>query len=528
VQGSPIDVRSGEAAASGNAPVAASVIAAGKAIAVSDMFVDSQFNPKELQRLDVRSALGAPLIMRDKLTGAIAFRFKDKREFTPADIDFVEKLAAAISLGMENAELFRTEKETRADIQGYAVQLSILHEIGISLNRETSIPRLRDIIVRSATSLTSSGVSFMTMSVDGGSALGPVSHAPWMAAEEPVIDDDVTLLHDHLMEMAGDKDRYAFRVTDPEQLPWFPQKYAGLGDLLVGVIRDTRGRIRALFVMGAKFEGGSFGRSDEDIISLLAAQSSVAMTSAESFEKEHDIAETLQTALLPDIPVRGDMEIGLLYRSASSAGRIGGDFYDFGELDTNVVSFAVGDVCGKGLSAASHTAMVKFMLRAYLEEGRSPGECLTLLNESLCKNIEPDKFITLALAVIDVGAGKIRYSLAGHPLPIISRDGEVVELEVPQTIPLGVIPGYSFSTVETFFNPSTSMVMYTDGLLEARSRDEEQFGAERLAAEFSNADGLSAQHLAQNIVDKVLEFSGDELQDDVALVVVRALQQYDY
>jgi sigma-B regulation protein RsbU (phosphoserine phosphatase) len=168
--------------------------------------------------------------------------------------------------------------------------------------------------------------------------------------------------------------------------------------------------------------------------------------------------------------------------------------------------------------------MVKFMLRAYLEEGHSPGECLTLLNESLCKNLESDKFITLALAVIDLAAGKIRYSLAGHPLPIISRDGEVVELEVPQTIPLGVIPGYTFSTVETFFNRSTSMVMYTDGVLEARSPNGEQFGAERLAAAFSSADGLPAQHLAQNMVERVLEFSGDELQDDVALVVVRALQ----
>ncbi|MEK7817699.1 MAG: hypothetical protein AAB281_05535, partial [Actinomycetota bacterium] len=109
----------------------------------------------------------------------------------------------------------------------------------------------------------------------------------------------------------------------------FPAGHIGLRGLLIGTIRDTRNRINGSIILSDKAAGTDFTTEDGEIISLLAAQSSVALTSAENFEREHIVAETLQASLLPSAPVRDDMDVGLLYRSAGMQGRVGGDFYDF-------------------------------------------------------------------------------------------------------------------------------------------------------------------------------------------------------
>ena len=122
---------------------------------------------------------------------------------------------------------------------------------------------------------------------------------------------------------------------------------------LIVLALPAGGRGQGLFKRSAKETGAGFTPQDEGIISLLAAQSSVALISAENFEREHYVAEALQSTLLPQIPQRDDVEIGLLYQSSGPFGKVGGDFYDFVQLDEGRMAVVSGDVCGKGIAAAA-------------------------------------------------------------------------------------------------------------------------------------------------------------------------------
>lgn len=506
------------------APVAALAREAQRTVAISDAFNDDRLDRGAAQRLGIGAAISTPILRKDRIVGVISFLFDTRREFGPAYFDFMDRFSNLFFMSLENAKLYETERETRSMVQSYAVQLSLLHDIGLALNRETDWSRLLNIVVESAANLTSAGLCMMTQVGKGATSPAVIYHAPWYQKQLFGLEDAIPLLHRRLCEMISDSDRYCIRVGNLDRLPWFPETNLDVRELLAGILRDARGRIRGLIILGDKAGGSSFSKTDQELVELLAGQSSVALISAENFEREHYVAETLQTCLLPEVPVRDDLEIGLIYRSASSAGRIGGDFYDIIELTHDVVAVVVGDVCGKGLSAASHTAMVKFMLRAYLEEGRPPGDCLSLLNNAVCKNLATDKFITLGLAVVELERGVISYALAGHPLPVISRGNQVIELDVPNTIPLGVIPGYDFPSLDTGLSPATSLLLYTDGVTEAKSPDGEQFGHHRLMSAVSC--DLKAQPLAQEVLNRVIEFSQGGLSDDVALLVLQTPAAY--
>lgn len=156
-----------------------------------------------------------------------------------------------------------------------------------------------------------------------------------------------------------------------------------------------------------------------------------------------------------------------------------------------------------------------------LDAGIAPGGCLSRLNSVVARNISPDKFITIGLAILDIGKKTMSYSLAGHPEPILSRAGGMTGMGSPRTLPLGVIVDYSFPTLKTSITDDATLLMYTDGLIEARSRNGEQFGFKRLQTAMESRRCLPAQTIAMNLVNRVVEFCGNQLQDDVAVLVLR-------
>ncbi|MDO8684303.1 MAG: SpoIIE family protein phosphatase [Armatimonadota bacterium] len=237
-------------------------------------------------------------------------------------------------------------------------------------------------------------------------------------------------------------------------------------------------------------------------------------------QRSRNIATALQDALLPDVPTRDDVEIGLSYRGASTAARLGGDFYDFIELSEGRLAVVIGDVCGKGLGAAKSTAMVKYTLRAYIKDCRDPGACLTRLNRTLADQIDMEKFVTIGLAVLDTSAGSVRYASAGHPPPIfINNDAETMELE--QGVPLGVIADYEYVTVNKTVAAEEKFALYTDGLIDARPKDGEPFGRKLLMPEINSGRDLGAHELCQRLVDSAVSYSGNAVKDDIAVIVIK-------
>jgi PAS domain S-box-containing protein len=410
------------------------------------------------------------------------------------------------------------EVNARAQVQSYATRLSILHRIGLSLNRETDVPRLFRSVLKAAAEITSSGVGVMTLINQGQTEVIAMYYAPWYE-ERCGIGDAIPNLHQRIAALTG-KGEDATLLSDLRGLERLPDGHLPLRELLIGTIRDTKGRVLGHFLLSDKADGAAYTDEDREIISLLAAQSSVALVSAENFEREHLVAESLQKALLPDALIRDDLEIGLLYQSAGPMGKVGGDFYDFIELDDHRLAVVVGDVCGKGLAAATYIAMIKYMLRAYLAESHDPGDCLTRLNSAVHNQVPIEKFVTVGLSVIDTGEMIITHASAGHPPPLVCRRESSHALDIQRAVPLGVLSENRYVSSRSTIAGACSISLYTDGLLDARAEGAEPFGEERLLRALSENCCIPPQQVAKKLIDAAVEYSGDNLRDDIALVVV--------
>ncbi|RJQ42329.1 MAG: PAS domain S-box protein [Gaiellales bacterium] len=481
----------------------------------------AQASLDNIESMGLGSLLLIPLHAQDEVMGVLAVGYRESgRSLFPAELDFAGKLATVVSLSLKNAALFSDELESRSICQNYANQLSVLHDVGLSLNRETDKYKLLRTVLKAAAELTAAGFGIMTLTEEGKSTIVSSHYAPWNS-QRCAVETDASSLHQRFSRLLADRETSTVRLDAGHAFEGLPAGHIGLRGLLAGVIRDTKGRARGLFMLSDKAEGSEFTSSDEEIISLLAAQSSVALVSAENFEREHVVAETLQDALLPEPPSRDDIDVGLLYQSAGQLGKVGGDFYDFIELDQGRIALVVGDVCGKGLAAATYTAMIKYMLRAYLGEGMHPGDCLTRLNHNIHNQVSIEKFVTVGLALIDNSSSQMYYSSAGHPPPVLTRRGKASLLLSEPAVPLGVIPDQKFLSTQAPVSPSDVLVMYTDGLLEARQSDDAPFGEQRILDCVDRNGDEASQSIAQALIDEAIEYAGGALRDDIALLVVR-------
>lgn len=414
----------------------------------------------------------------------------------------------------------------QATIQNYADRLSLLHDIGLSLNRETDKEKLLQTTTAGAAQLTSAGVAAMILLRKGTISLSAGFSAPWYTESwgECSLLLDETRLHKYFEKLLENSDQVSLHVDELSELHEtlsLSEPHPELMHMLVNAIRDSRGNLRGMLILSHKVSQSEFTTGDEEIIGLLAGQSSVALTSVENFDREHKVASTLQDSLLPEVPIYAGLDIGIIYQSASGIARLGGDFYDFIDLGEGRMAIAIGDVCGKGLEAATANAMVKYMLRAYLEDGLSPSQCLRKLNRVFHKQLDMEKFITLQVGIYDIDSGKLEYATAGHPEPVLIVGGNVTTMEMHASLPLGVIEDFEFVSSETHVSAGSSLLMYTDGLLEARPHGGETFGRFRIEKALLATYGGTSQDVIDHLVGKARLHSEGFLKDDIALLMIR-------
>ncbi|MHB1390922.1 MAG: MASE3 domain-containing protein [Thermoleophilia bacterium] len=471
----------------------------------------------------LQSAVAAPILKEGTFLGEIAVYSRSLAAFSEDDGRLLAAFARQAGVAIENARLFESEQIARKQMRSYADQMAVLHHISLQLNRETDTRRLLVAVLKGAMQLTDAGVGLMTLIDEAKTDVVSLHYAEWYKPRCD-ISGDLEHLHARVIKIVGNRGRVPMRIAQihntVENLE-LPAGHLNLQGLLVGNILDTRGQVKGLFMLSDKAEHDGFTSQDEDIISLLAAQSSVALISAENFEREHYVAEALQSTLLPAIPQRDDVEIGLLYQSSGPYGTVGGDFYDFIPLKDGRIAVVIGDVCGKGLEAAAFTAMIKYTLRAYLGEGFFPGDCLSKVNASIEDQLAPEKFITACLAIIDIKNGTMNYSSAGHPPPIIARPGRASVVHVPSAVPLGVLPDQKYLSSQIRISDACQIVLYSDGLIEARPEGGEPFGEERAAVRVTDLCDHPAQQVADKLAAAAVEYSGGKLMDDIALLIVK-------
>ena len=285
----------------------------------------------------------------------------------------------------------------------------------------------------------------------------------------------------------------------------------------------ARGRsVGALsFVSGPS--GRRFDEHDLELAEELARRCATALDNARLFNERAYIARTLQQSLLPsELPEIPGIEAAARFRPIGEGNEVGGDFYDLFQSGGRGWTVVMGDVCGKGPDAAAVTALARYTLRAAAMRERLPSRSLRLLNEALLRQRDDRRFCTVAYAYLESHDGGVRVGVAsgGHPLPMLLRpDGTVESIGAPGTL-LGVLPDPNLEDRSVSLSPGDALVFYTDGVIEGRGANVtfDEDGLRRLLAECA---GAGADAIAARVEDAAFAAQGNNLRDDIAVLVLR-------
>lgn len=276
-------------------------------------------------------------------------------------------------------------------------------------------------------------------------------------------------------------------------------------------------------------KGEGFTQEDLRLLSIIAIQSAQTIENARLYEEERkllDLEEDLRTAwhiqqsLLPqENPVIEGFEI---FGLSIPAKQVGGDYYDFIQIDNSRLGIVIADVSGKGTSAALLMANLQASLRGQALMNRNVKDTVTKVNFMLSRFMDMGKFITLFYGILDIKNKTFTYTNAGHNFPfLLDKDGNIKRLEKGGIV-LGTLDNFVYEEETVQLKPGDLLLLYTDGITEAMNEEDEMFEKERLLKLLKDNQGISAQKLSRKIVDSVLSFQGSLPQgDDMTLVLVK-------
>ncbi len=265
--------------------------------------------------------------------------------------------------------------------------------------------------------------------------------------------------------------------------------------------------------------GTSFNRMTENVERLLQVAKE-----KERYEAELMIAKEVQAQLYPSsVPESALLDLTALYRPARM---VSGDYFDYRRVSGSKVALAIGDVAGKGISAAILMATIQSAFRVRMYEALKDrnvvtADLVTHLNRYLHANTPPEKFATFLLAIFDEQESTLTYTNAGHLQPILIRQGKAQRLEVDGMV-IGAFPFAQYGTSSLLMKPGDLLVCFTDGISEPENEYGEMYGEERLVDLICKNAHLTDTQLVNLIIESVERWTGKpELQDDMTLLVAR-------
>lgn len=290
------------------------------------------------------------------------------------------------------------------------------------------------------------------------------------------------------------------------------------------------------FLYAGKREEFAFEQDDAEMLRAFSDQATIAVENArlvqeslvkERLEQELRIAHEAQMKLLPKtMPLLDGLEIDAV---CITANEVGGDYYDFFELGDGRIGIVIGDVSGKGPSAAFYVAEVKGIMEALAKEVRSPKAMLVSANETLYKNFDRSTFISLIYGIIDPKKRCFTFCRAGHcPLYYMNRNSSEPQMLEPGGIGVGLDAGKIFAkTLEPMkvtLKDEDALLLFTDGVTEARNPGGEEFGEERLAQAFLQVKDENSTEIKKTLIQHIYSFfDGQNAYDDLTFIIIKAL-----
>jgi PAS domain S-box-containing protein len=297
-------------------------------------------------------------------------------------------------------------------------------------------------------------------------------------------------------------------------------------DSLIGVPLLAENRVTGVLV-AASVAPRRFSPEDLAVLRLAADRVALAIQHARIYEREHKIAVTLQRSMLlppEDIPQPPGLRVAARYEPAATEADVGGDWYDVIPTPTGGLGLVMGDVAGKGLTAATMVSRLRAALRAYALEGHEPARVIEQLNRLVWNEGRDSQMATLIYMVVEPGESRVDWVNAGHPAPLLVNGTDSPHyLEGATSVPLGVLPFPSYETVTSSMEPGSSLVLFTDGLIE-RPGELIDDGMAKLAARVSEAPD-DPEALCNYLLNTLVPRGG--ATDDVAILTLRNLPYSD-
>jgi sigma-B regulation protein RsbU (phosphoserine phosphatase) len=259
------------------------------------------------------------------------------------------------------------------------------------------------------------------------------------------------------------------------------------------------------------------------VISARLRRRTESEVNRQALQRELAIGRKMQLSLLPlHVPDIPGWQFATHYQSAW---QVGGDFYDFIRLDEEgqKMGLVIADVTGKGVPAALIMAMSRTLFRAESDKGQSAASIMQRVNEHILSDSRAPLFLSALYAILDLHLGSLCYSSAGHnpPLCLRAAEGLVEELPAPGYL-LGAFRGVSFTQQQITLAEGDALILYTDGVSEARNAERQFLGEERLQKAILSAANGSAEEIKSAILSAVADFTGPVPQaDDLTLLVAK-------
>ena len=258
---------------------------------------------------------------------------------------------------------------------------------------------------------------------------------------------------------------------------------------------------------------------------LVAYEDNLTKVTAEKqrIGTELELATRIQADMLPNIfPAFPERQEFTIYASMTPAKEVGGDFYDFFFVDQDRLAMVIADVSGKGIPAAMFMMMAKSMIQTQAASGRGPREVLETVNHLICQNNREEMFVTVWFAILDLNTGILNAANAGHEFPILKKPGGCFEIfKDKHGFVIGGMDGVKYREYEIRLEPGARLFVYTDGVAEATSADNELFGMDRAVQALNDAADQSPEGLLRAVNAAVSRFVGDAEQfDDLTMLCI--------
>ena len=291
-----------------------------------------------------------------------------------------------------------------------------------------------------------------------------------------------------------------------------------------------RDELEGILSLGKKLTGTAFSSEDATLMNLLSGQIAIALENSKLYlerlekqrmERDISLAREIQRMLLPQMfPKDEFFEISAINIPSKE---VGGDYYDFIKIDETKIGIVVGDIAGKGIPASLLMSNLQAAFRASASHSLEPAHVMTQVNRQIAQTTSPEKYATLFFGIFDRENYMLTYTNAGHNFPILrSLNGECKFLRESGLI-VGIVEDTQYEQCQLQLHPGDVVVFYTDGITEAQSIDEQEYGEDRLLSTIQRSNWITIEQLRNRIYESVIDFAQAAAQyDDLTLVIFQA------